>query len=621
MENAVDEPARRWPSTGDARPYTRWWWLDGPFEDEHITAQLTWFRDHGFGGVEIAWLAPLWSMRPDGERPEWLGEEFRRLLVHTKQACDELGLGCDFTFGSCWPFGGTCVPPELASHTLEGPSGQRVHATWEEPRTGRVLDHLDSRALAHYVSCLGPAFRPALAGSPSALFCDSLELPSEKLWTERLWQEFEGRFGYSLRGRADAVETDAGVRYDHRVLVGETIVREFYAAFTAHCHEMGAVSRVQCHGAPADLLTAYATADVPESETLLFPPAFSRIPASAAALADRTVVSCETFTCIYGFPRGRHLAAAGQAWKDERVEDLKLLADAVFANGVNQIVWHGAPYNGPGGRNEFYASVHVGPDSPLVPHLRAFNGYMDEVSRLLQEGRTHASLAVYLPNEDMIVAGRLPEERCTPGAVSWSEMRDVRLPSGTEGYAPVWVSGAWLADASVEGGVLRVGALRVPALVIDVEWLDDASLRAVLRLARDGLPVAVLRRPRCPGRSPPDGYDERVDELLATAGVDDQLSGLALRPLVEGDDLPWFWARELPDRLRLFFAHPDVREIEYPMPHGLGAASQPQERRVTVHAFGGAHEVTLRFARCGSVVVEVDAAGARCLPLPPWSSG
>jgi len=100
--------------------------------------------------------------------------------------------------------------------------------------------------------------------------------------------------------------------------------------------------------------------DIPESEALLFPTHFSRIPASAAALSEKPVVSCETFTCIYGFTGPRHLEAL-KYWKRENVADLKLLADAVFANGVNRIVWQGMPFNAPGGPQEFFASVHVGP--------------------------------------------------------------------------------------------------------------------------------------------------------------------------------------------------------------------------------------------------------------------
>ena len=108
--------------------------------------------------------------------------------------------------------------------------------------------------------------------------------------------------------------------------------------------------------------------DIPESEAILFPPPFSRIAASAAALSGKPVVSAETFTCLYGFVTRANLEPY-RYWHKEQVADLKLLADALFAQGVNQIVWHGMPFNGPGGRNEFYASVHVGPDAAFAAEL------------------------------------------------------------------------------------------------------------------------------------------------------------------------------------------------------------------------------------------------------------
>src|SRR5262249_45689558 len=142
------------------------------------------------------------------------------------------------------------------------------------------------------------------------------------------------------------------------------------------CREHGACSRVQCHGAPTDLLSAYAAVDIPESEAILFDPPFSRIAASAAALAGRAVVSAEAFTCVYGFIAPAYLEPY-RYWHKEQVADMKLLADALFAHGVNQIVWHGMPFNPPGGRNEFYASVHVGPDAAFAGELRAFNRYLE----------------------------------------------------------------------------------------------------------------------------------------------------------------------------------------------------------------------------------------------------
>src|SRR3954447_23436824 len=80
---------------GASKPYTRWWWLAGPFRREDIRHQLTWLRDHGFGGVELAWLWPTWMEHAE-PGIAWLGTEWSDLVAFAKEQADALGLGCDF---------------------------------------------------------------------------------------------------------------------------------------------------------------------------------------------------------------------------------------------------------------------------------------------------------------------------------------------------------------------------------------------------------------------------------------------------------------------------------------------------------------------------------------------
>ncbi len=405
-----------------SKPYVRWWWLAGPFRPHDIERQLDWVKAVGFGGVELAWLWPSWLLFDEDSIPGWLGPEWSNLVAHAKRYADRIGLGCDFTFGSCWPFGGSCVSRGHASQSFYGQPTQFLHGSWEEPlgRSLLVLDHLNHEALLAYGRAMLPAFEPALAGNRSGLFCDSLEVQPDGLWSTALWDEFARTAGYRLQPYRDDLDDHPDVRYDYRKFLAAVMVREFYARFTELCHRHGAFSRVQCHGSPTDLLVSYAAVDVPESEALLFNPPFSRIPASSAALCDKSIVSAETFTCIYGYTSRSHLEAYDY-WNREQVADLKLLADAVIANGVNQIVWHGMPYNPEGCAHEFYASIHVGPDAPFASELPVFNAYLEKVCGLMQAGRTVSELAVYLANEDMWMLGLLPRELRTPGAGYWWE--------------------------------------------------------------------------------------------------------------------------------------------------------------------------------------------------------
>jgi hypothetical protein len=194
---------------GGSKPYTRWWWLAGPFRREDVTFQLEWLKANGFGGVELAWLWPSW-LEGAGPGVQWLGTEWSDLVAFTKREADRLGLGCDFTFGSCWPFGGSAVGPEDASRTFEGLSRQRLHGSWEDS-LGRplfVLNHLDRGALRRYAAALLPALAGGLRGSRSALFCDSLEVDARRLWDPRLWDRFAARFGYRLEGLEGRIDQD-----------------------------------------------------------------------------------------------------------------------------------------------------------------------------------------------------------------------------------------------------------------------------------------------------------------------------------------------------------------------------------------------------------------------------
>ncbi len=595
------------------KPYVRWWWLGGPFCDEDVRDQLDWIREHGFGGVELAWVFPSWLDESlQQEIPEWLGDEWSRLVAFAKLYCDEIGLGCDFTFGSAWPFGGRFVSEDDSSRRLDGESTGQLFNSWEEAAggpPGRLLDHLSSRSLRNYAKKLGPSFEPALRGTRSSLFCDSFEVEKNRLWSPQLGKVFEARFGYAIEDNVSELDSDPDLLYDYRKFVGDTITGEFFATFSDLCHGMGANSRVQCHGAPADLLSAYAEVDIPESEALLFNPYFSRIPASAAALTGKKVVSCEIFTCLYGFPRGDTVKCI-QYTRRENVADLKLLADSVFSNGVNQLVWHGMPYRPSGGRHEFYASVHVGPDSAFVQDLKEFNAYLENVSGALKEGMPVSQLAVYLPNEDYMRLAGCPSRNRVPGEEDYWEMRHIEVPPETEGYHPLWVSVSILRRAVVRDGRLHFDGLSVEGLYVDADWIDAEAVQEFLRLSREGLKIAVLSTPGEPGRRKSEGYVKDLKELLSLSNVHNDLADLDVAPLLEGENLPWFWARETDSGLVLFFAHPACRAVRYPMRYGQSADASLERREAILRYNGRRIELTLEFNSYESLLVRVGRDGS-----------
>jgi hypothetical protein len=584
----------------DSRPWTRWWWFSGEIRREDVCYQLDWLKDNGFGGAEVAFLYPL-PGSPAG--PAWLSPEWSSIVAFAKREAVARGLGLDFTFGTLWPFGGSIVEERDASQTFDGPLDRRLERSWEAPAVGPILNHLDRGALDRYASRIGAALREAMEGRPpraiqnrtsdatqrrpSGLFCDSWEVPVEKLWTHGFGKAFRERFGYELEPYMGNLDTDPGVRYDYRRLLSDFVLEQFYQPFGEICRRLGGFSRVQCHGAPTDLLAAYAAADVPESEAILFDPHFSQFAASAAALAGRPVVSCETFTCLYGWIP---YPGPGPYQGHEQVADLKLLADAVMANGVNLVIWHGMPYNPPGGTNRFYASVEVGPGGTLAADLPAFNAYIERACAVMRRGTTASCLAVYLPLEDNRMRDRLPEPLRRPSAEYWWELQHQRFPEGAHGYRPLWVTAPFLAGATVEDGVLRAGASSFPGLLVDVEWLEAAALAEILRLARRGLPVCLRRRPSEPGTRKSVSFDRDLAALLSLSNVGDDLDRVCPSPsLVQaaGDDaLPEFWARDDGDETLFFFAHPKSRDLSYPMQYGQSYCRETLSRRIIVRPAG-----------------------------------
>ena len=163
------------------KPYTRWWWFATQIRKDDIAADLDWIKRKGFGGVEVAWLYPVWLSAEEQARllpaPKWLSPEWTDLVTFAKQYAERIGLGCDFTFGSAWPFGDSQVRKEDAEAMYGEPDReQRIRDHWDRSDKALVIDHLNRRAFDRYAERTGRALAPALRGEPSALFCDSLEL-------------------------------------------------------------------------------------------------------------------------------------------------------------------------------------------------------------------------------------------------------------------------------------------------------------------------------------------------------------------------------------------------------------------------------------------------------------
>ncbi|MCU0782045.1 MAG: hypothetical protein MUF04_13220 [Akkermansiaceae bacterium] len=620
MGSSAPANPRHYP---DSRPWTRWWWFANPIRFEQLASQLVWLRDMGFGGVEIAWVYPHPDEEPGGAK--WLSPEWSELVAFASQHAASLGLGCDFTFGTLWPFGGTFVSEADASLNYDGPSPQRLRKSWESPAEGRILNHLDAGALERYAAVMGAALAPALTrGRRPGFFCDSWEVRTEGLWAAGFGDAFRARFGYDIEPLMPVLDDHPDARYDYRKLIGEYVLREFYEPYAVECQRHGGFARVQCHGAPTDLLAAYAAAEVPESEALLFDPGFSQIAASAALLGGRPIVSAEAFTCLYGW---RRWPGPGQFQGEERIGDIYLLGDALVANGVNHLIWHGTPLLAAAATPErqcqrrFYASVHVGPDAAFAGELAECNRYFTEICAAMREGRPYTDVAVYLPLEDRRMLGGLPEESRKPSGEYHWELHDLRFPSELAGYQPTWVSEHFLREAEFRDGILHCGDAEFTSLYLDCEWLDGDALAAVARLALLGLPVCLKRHPRQPGSVRSPDFARALAELHRSGRVADRFAEVAAGPpLLAGPHLPPHRCRVVDGDLVVFFAHPHAAALIYPMRPGQFEAAGPMEVPVTIRWQGVAREILLSFAPGRGVLLRMTRGGALELTSYPGSA-
>jgi hypothetical protein len=597
--------------TDTGRPWTRWWWFAGEIQEAQIDRDLKWLKANHFGGVEVAWIYPYNRLDTVATpRQEWLSPEWSEKVRYAKLKADSLGLGFDVTFGTLWPFGDTQVPREEATMLLNDSSFRQVlRLHWEHPRKGLVIDHLKEQALRNYAERMGKALKPALqSGTQSGIFVDSWEVEQRYLGTTGFMEEFRAKYGYGLELYLDSLYVPRPpyqqVLYDYQRLVSELVIDQFYRPFTAIAHELGAYSRAQCAGAPCDILQAYASVDVPESEALLYEPYYSNIPAAAAAWTGRPKVTAEAFTCLYGWPAD---------WmKREQTADLKLLADALFANGVNQIIWHGRAM----GRTEqdtFFATVHLGPSGKLARELPAFNQYLTKVSKALQRGHTYSKVAVYLPLEDQWIKGEMPKEQQYIWAWSHNEHRYLKLPQSLQRYHPLWINAELLNEATLKNGKLQSGQTEVEALYVEANYLDTASLRAIIRAAESGLKVVMPQVPQPPGlKTDTSGYQRLVTTLMQLPAVHRSWESLSagIAPVVTGTDLPEYWCRESEAGLTCFFAHPKTESVSFPMGYGQSFTENAVSRTVQIHYNGHEALVQLDFQPYQSILLQVDAHGA-----------
>lgn len=583
-----------------SKPWTRWWWFAGPVDIEAAEKQLQWTKDSGFGGVEIAWLYPYNGINlPD--TPSFLSPQWRNAVLKVSSICRNLGLGCDFTYSTAWPFCGSFLPPEYQSQNLDGPSSQVVTKSWARSKSEKsvpVLNHMDSAAVSYYMEYyLDNGFRDFAKNNPGcSFFCDSLEVETAKLSFQGLPEILMKKCAVKKEELIKKLADSPDARYEYRRLISQRFLDVFFKIYIKYCHKAGALARVQCHGAMTNLIDAYSMVDIPETETVLFSPSFSAIAASAAALSGRRLVSSESFTCLYGWVPAPQRAPR---IKQEDIGDLKALADAQFAFGVNHVVYHGMPF----WEKEFYATVHVGPDGALAPYLPSFNRYLEQISSIMRRGISYAGVAVYFPFEDQLMKDEIPASNKTISNHYFWECQEVRFDDRLRKHRPIFVSGQHLRRAVFNGSEICFGGgIKVPALILDSDFIDYDSLLAIKSLQESGAPVIIMKRPAEPGLSKHADHCAITDSLIKSS-----YDISTLKPVLESQAPFDYWIRKEYNTYYIFCANPYCKNLHYPLEYRFSKKIGSCESAVVFSSLAGnQYSVVLHFSQNGSCLVKID---------------
>ncbi|NNE26465.1 MAG: hypothetical protein HKN09_06445 [Saprospiraceae bacterium] len=604
-----------------SKPCTRWWWFATEIKKDDIKYQLDWAKEHNFGGVEIAWVYPLHRYKSlykrlynrqyptDTTAQKWLSDEWVDVVHYTKLYADSIGLSCDYTFGSAWPVASSNIPDSLGTQIYGDSTFQQLLTfAWTWPDTQLVINHLDSNAFARFAEPIAKALQKPLEGSKSALFTDSWEIKlndTNKIWTKDFDKSFYEKFGYDILPYMEAgLDSFPDVRYDYMLHLDEYVTQGFYKPYVDKCKEMGAWSRVQCLASPTDVMTTYGLVDIPETEAMLNNPNYSRIVSSSACLASKPIVSSESFTCMYGFP--------GTYLREEQTADLKLVADALFAEGVNHHVYHGMPYNPEGSDSiDFFATTYFGPGGSLTSELKDFNAYIESVSGIMRQGKSYTDVAVYVPYEDGVMKGAYPPERRRVWVWGEYELRYIFPPKELEGYHPLWINRHFLENAEYKDAQLHIGDATFSSLYIDVDYMDLRALKRIYELAQEGLPVCLKSTPSQPGKSKAEDFQSIVENLRALENVSDRFDEVhPTKPLVTGSQLPNYWCKVYEDGSHIIFlAQLAAKELKYPLYSGQAYSDETEVIKLEFNVNGHNIIADIEFKPYQSIALKIDSKG------------
>ncbi|MBQ1429972.1 MAG: hypothetical protein IIZ06_09935, partial [Kiritimatiellae bacterium] len=330
--------------------------------------------------------------------------------------------------------------------------------------TGFECDKLSTKGadvqFDNYIGRLSGEGGP-VKGKMARMLMDSWEC-SRQTWTPGLDKVFRERLGYDLLTWMPAIfgyvvdSPEASARFlnDWRGFIGDLIADNFYAQMAKRCHDRGMdITFETAFGdvIPGDVMRFYKYADIPMCEFWQprqhgyvgdhnFKPVYPCV--SAAHLYGKKSVAAEALTSF-------------QLTWDEKLRDLKYVANLHIARGVSHMVFHTYTHNP---RTDWLPpgtsfGAHIG-----TPFLRGqtwwkfmpdFTAYLARCQAMLEAGKPANDVLWYLgddwdhkPDENAPFPAGYKFDYCNPDAlltrISVNDKGEWTTPDGIA-YRLLWV--------------------------------------------------------------------------------------------------------------------------------------------------------------------------------------
>jgi hypothetical protein len=429
-----------------------------------------------------------------------------------------------------------------------------------------VLDHLNKAAFAAHAARVGdPLVKAAgsdIGSSLRAIFCDSLELQQYVFWSDDFIEQFKRRRGYDLTpylailrqpGYNDFYFSHPGglplfdvsdggdaIRSDYWKTVSELIFEGFYHPFDEWAKQHNLLSRVQAHGAPADLLKVYGDANIPETEELDGNNTvnFMKLASSAGYDYGRKIISSESFVF-----RGNPYVTTP--------ESIKANSDKLLISGINEIIYHGFPYDFDDGTKALgwfpfqgQFSSHINEHNPIWPFIGKVNGYITRLQYIAQKGTSDLQVALFRSSLNEEDTGPTPAS----GLVK-DPFPAIEDSLTSAGYSFGFISEDVLLGSVAKASVLTTkGGGRYAALIVPHETSVSPELAKALKSFADArIPIVFV------GGLPRENVSFRnmqQDRELVDAGLREVSHAANAIQTADGTEAANRVARIIPPQLR-----------------------------------------------------------------------